>query len=101
MRGESAPFIAAALAGLAAHPSEGMRSPEEIGARAVALGIATADAYARRFDVDSEPDSDRHPEFRGEAIDPRVDDTIAAAMSDLVERVGALESALDMPAKDA
>lgn len=96
MRGEAAPFIAAALAGLAAHPAEGLRTPEDMAARAVALGCATAKRLEEA--EDREPISDRHPENRGESIRLTVDDTIARAMSDLVERVGALESALDMPA---
>lgn len=90
--GEAAPFIAAALAGLAAHPSESTRTPEETAARAVALGFAVA-KHIGGSDDDDEPDSERGP-LRGETINLRVDDTIARAMSDLVERVGALEAEL-------
>lgn len=87
MIGEAAPFVMAALAGLSAHPSESTRTPEDIGERAVSLGMAAADAFAKRLDVGLAPVSDRHPENRGE-------DTIASAVRDLVERVGALETEL-------
>jgi hypothetical protein len=98
VRGSYAPFVAAALAGLSAHPSEGMRSPEDMAARAVALGCATAKRLEESEDV--EPDSDRRPEpMRGESIELRVDDEISRVVNDLVERVGALESELgvDLP----
>ena len=82
--GDAAPFIAAALAGLAAHPSQHMSAPEDIASRAVAIGFATAKHLA---------DSEDREDFRDEqTINLRVDDTIARAVSDLIERVGALES---------
>jgi hypothetical protein len=51
---DAAPFIAAALSGLAGHPGSHAEKPEAIAARAVALGTATAEAFAAFLDKQTE-----------------------------------------------
>ncbi|MEI8257396.1 MAG: hypothetical protein WCJ30_17105 [Deltaproteobacteria bacterium] len=95
---DAAPFIAAALAGLAAHPAEGMRAAEDIAARAVALGFAVAKHLDESEDIadgdDFDPTSDRHPDNRRAGMSASTSELQARALQDLTERVGALETEL-------
>lgn len=49
-RTDPAPFVAAALSGLAGHPGSHQQAPEQIAQRAVALGKATAEFLAAELE---------------------------------------------------